>query len=544
MFVEYLVWTLIFRLSVGAESVFELSVIHLNDFHSRFDEVSHSGGNCKNASACVGGFARIYTQIRQMKAENPDAVLLNAGDNFQGSLYYTIGKWNITQEFLNKIDWDAVVLGNHEFDDMLAGVIPYMEAMKSPIIVSNIDDSLEPSIQGLYNKSVVIERNGKKIGIIGVICTDIVEISKLEKLKLLDESASVNAEAERLVKEEGVFTVVVLSHAGYEVDKHIAANAADKIGLIVGAHTHSFLYTGEDAPGPEEPVGPYPTIITNDKGNQVLIVQASSFSRYLGNITVYYDQTGNVVDHIGSPIFLQTSIAKDPEITKALDPWKQQISAYGNEIVGSSMVELRVGCYDKECLLGNLIADSMVFAYLDHAENNSWTYASIAIINAAGMRAGLEIGEITYDDAWVAQPFSNTIDVGEIEGKYLKEIFEEGCPAEEYTDSYSDLNILQVSGLHIEYDLTKPKGSRVVYIEARCQACQIPIYEEVDPNKVYRIIVQSYLRKGGERISALTDNLRNVQIGQTDLDVFMNYMQRKSPAYEELEERIVVTKKN
>lgn len=136
-----------------------------------------------------------------------------------------------------------------------------MEALKSPIVVSNVDDSLEPEFQKLYNKSTVVERNGKKIGIIGVLVSSVKvrwyltlttwisefcfqQIADTGNLNFYPESPSVNAEAERLVKEEGVFTNIVVSHAGYDVDQAIAANASEKISLIVGGHTHTFLYTG------------------------------------------------------------------------------------------------------------------------------------------------------------------------------------------------------------------------------------------------------------------------------------------------------------
>ena len=118
-------------------------------------------------------------------SEYPDSILLNGGDNFQGTLWYNIFKWNVTQYFLNKLPFDAIVsifrnhwqtwqrwfkvLGNHEFDDGIHGVVPFIKNLKAPVIVSNIDDSLEPDIQNIYKKSVVVERQGKKIGIIGVI---------------------------------------------------------------------------------------------------------------------------------------------------------------------------------------------------------------------------------------------------------------------------------------------------------------------------------------------------------------------------------------
>lgn len=112
----------------GDDDLFELSVVHVNDFHARyvksvqgvllfqviknncrFAETSLSSGTCTDSTTCIGGFSRMYAKIQDMLAENPKSVLLNGGDNFQGTLYYTLGKWNITQEFMNKLPFDATV---------------------------------------------------------------------------------------------------------------------------------------------------------------------------------------------------------------------------------------------------------------------------------------------------------------------------------------------------------------------------------------------------------------------------------------------------
>ncbi|XP_030767022.1 apyrase-like [Sitophilus oryzae] len=196
--------TTLFLLSLGCLSntlkadLFELSVVHLNDFHARFEEISSASGTCKDTS-CIGGFPRLVTQIQELLDTQPKSLLLNGGDNFQGTLYYTLGKWNITQEFLNKLPFDAIVLGNHEFDDGISGVVPFITSLKAPVVCSNIDDSKEPTIQGTYTKSTIVERDGKKIGIIGVLYAK----PPNGNSTILSRTASVNEEAERLVKEEG-----------------------------------------------------------------------------------------------------------------------------------------------------------------------------------------------------------------------------------------------------------------------------------------------------------------------------------------------------
>ncbi|XP_066156466.1 apyrase [Euwallacea fornicatus] len=524
------------------EHLFELSIVHVNDFHARFAETSTSSGTCNDPDACIGGFSRLYALIQSLLEEKPKSLLLNGGDNFQGTLYYTLGKWNITQEFMNKLPFDATVLGNHEFDDGIKGVVPFITSLTTPVVTANIDDAEEPDIQGTYSKSVVVERDGKKIGIIGVIYSKTNTIANTGSLVFYPESSSVNAEAERLVKEEGVFTNIVLSHCGYDVDQEIAANASEKIGLIVGAHSHTFLWTGDNPPGPDTPRGPYPTIVTSTRtGKDVLIVQASAYTKYLGNITIFYDSEGEVADYSGAPIYIEHDLPKDKGINKDLESWDEMVNAEGSMVIGSALVRLsKAGCYYRECTLGNFVTDAFVFEYAQNVQNGSWTNAAIAIINAGGLRTDIEIGNITYGDMVNSQPFSNTVDFGRLQGKYIREVLEQSAGNYDNGRITSDLKLLQVSGIHVVYNVSRPLGDRVVNLKIRCQECAVPIYEDLDEVKMYNIAVPSFITGGGDDFTALSDNLQNLVTGQLDIDVFRQYLQHKSPIYEEEEDRIIV----
>ncbi|KYB29062.1 Apyrase-like Protein [Tribolium castaneum] len=497
----------------------ELSVIHINDFHARYEETNLDSGLCKTSN-CIGGFSRLFASVMKIIEEKPHSILLNAGDNFEGTLWYDVHKWNVTQYFFNKLPTDAFTLGNHEFEDKIAGLVPFLEQLKAPVVVSNIDATREPSIQNLFNKSVVIERHGLKIGIIGVILSTINEIADIGNLILLKESESVNTEAERLVREEGVFTNIVLSHCGYDVEKAIAANATSKISLVVGGHTHSFLYTGEPVPGTDIPVGPYPTIVQNKEGKKVLVVQASSYTKYLGNISLFYNNFGEVVNWTGAPVFMDSKLPQDKEVNEELQPWKKQVDANeGNRIIGQTMVRLeQSSCPMAECLMGNFITDAMVFGYLDHPEPGTWTNASIAMMHAGGLRSGIDIGSITYYEATSIAPFNNTIDIGEIQGKHLKEIFESST-------SDDGITLLQVAGLKIVYNLTMPEGSRVTFLQVRCRKCTVPVYEDLKDEEMYRVVLPSFLAEGGFGFTLFKKYFKNRQIGGRDRDLFVRYVE-------------------
>ncbi|XP_044258315.1 apyrase-like [Tribolium madens] len=514
----------------------ELSVIHINDFHARYEETNLDSGLCKTLN-CIGGFSRLFASVMKILQDKPQSILLNAGDNFEGTLWYDVHKWNVTQYFFNKLPTDAFTLGNHEFEDKIAGLVPFLEHLKAPVVVSNIDASGEPSIQNLFNKSVVIERHGLKIGIIGVILSTINEIADIGNLILLNESESVNKEAERLVKEEGVFTNIVLSHCGYDVEKAIAANSTSKISLVVGGHTHSFLYTGDPVPGTDIPVGPYPTVVENNEGKKVLVVQASSYTKYLGNIRVSYNQKGEVVNWTGAPLFMDNNLPQDKKINEELQPWKKKVDENeSNRIIGRTMVRLeQSSCPMAECLMGNFITDAMVFAYLDSPEPGTWTNASIAMMHAGGLRSGIDVGDINYFEAVSVAPFNNTIDLGEIQGKHLKEILESST-----TDD--GITLLQVAGLRVVYNLTMPEGSRVTSLQIRCRNCTVPIYENLDNERIYRVVLPSFLAEGGFGFTLFKKYFKYRQIGGLDRELFVKYVECKSPIFQEIEGRIIINR--
>lgn len=167
-----------------------------------------------------------------------------------------------------------------------------MDTIESPIIMANVDDSNEPRIQGKYNKSIIIDRYERKIGIIGVVLStykvkilllylrikqllliyyEIIffqEIANVGNLKFFNESESVRTEAANL-KKQGVDIIIVLSHCGLDVDYIIAKNAGSDIDVIVGGHTHTFMYTGKNPPGPDTPEAEYPAVVTQNDGHKV-----------------------------------------------------------------------------------------------------------------------------------------------------------------------------------------------------------------------------------------------------------------------------------
>lgn len=134
------------------------------------------------------------------------------------------------------------------------------------------------------------------------------------------------------------------------------------LSQLIGVTNLAKIDILDNPPGPDTPLGEYPTVVTRSDGNRVLVVQASAYTKYLGNITVYYDENGEVVDWSGAPIYLENSITPDPEITELLQPWKTVVDVQATKVIGETQVRLVSSCYTSECTMGNFITDAMVYA--------------------------------------------------------------------------------------------------------------------------------------------------------------------------------------
>ncbi|XP_033300575.1 apyrase [Bombus bifarius] len=513
----------------GRSDLFELSVIHLNDFHARFEQTGPRSEACHEGEEkdCVGGISRVSTAVNRLMNERPNPIFLNAGDHYQGTLWYNVHRWNATATFMNMLPHDVMTIGNHEFDDDIEGVVPFLKMVKAPVVVTNIDASEEPTMQGLYKNSTIIERNGTKIGVIGVIISTTDTISITGKLKFLDEVESVNDEARRL-KSRGIDIIIVLSHCGLDVDRIMAAKCP-LIDLIVGGHSHTFLYSGP-APFIDEPEDEYPVVVVQEETNRtVLIVQAAAFTKYLGNLTVWFDADGEVVDWDGNPILLDYSIEEDPEMLKALAPWKVRVDEKAGTKIARTRVFLDNKCRRNECNLGNLITDAMVDAYVERAENKTvWTYAAVGVYNPGGIRAPIDsIGQdITFADLIMAQPFENTWDILELKGSCILQILE------------MEEDILIWSGLKVVYKI-KGNSRKVEDVKIRCRACEVPRYEELVLDQWYRIVLPTFLVQGGDGFVPFETCGRNHEVGYLDWVVLSKYMKKISPILTGRDRRVI-----
>ena len=246
-----------------------------------------------------------------MKEEN--VLFLNAGDHFQGTIWYTFEKWKVVAEFVKLMKHDAMALGNHEFDDGVEGLLPFIKNVTEnneknlPIVCCNIETSGE--LKQLIKPSIIVNRGNTNIAIIGYITPDTTFLSSPgDSVQFLDEIESIIREIERLKDQyrDKLNIFIAVGHSGFEKDKEIAAKISE-LDIVVGGHTNTFLYSGPK-PSIEVPEGLYPVVFDHGIKGKTLVVQAFAYGKYLGKLDVIFDENGFITSYGGNPILLDNSV--------------------------------------------------------------------------------------------------------------------------------------------------------------------------------------------------------------------------------------------
>lgn len=211
-----------------------------------------------------------------------------------------------------------------------------------------------------------------------------------------------------------------------------------------------------------------------------------------------FDEHGNLIHWGGKPILLNGTVPRDPEVLEILQKYKPAVYELTENVVGVSKVRLDGSeCRAVECNVGNMIGDANIYTRVNQYDGPYWSDASIALIQSGGIRASIEVGNISFFDLKSILPFNNTLIVLNITGAALMEAFEHSVT--QYTGDRGEF--LQLSGARVVYNLTKPAGSRVVSAAVRCTECEVPTYSTLKPAQMYGVIITSFLYDGGDGFS-------------------------------------------
>jgi len=258
----------------------KLTVMHTNDMHCHIDPFSDSHAEY----AGRGGMVRLASLVAKSRVENPNLLLLDAGDMFQGTPYFNYFKGDLILKLMSQMGYDAGTIGNHEFDNGLDDIASALQFAKFPIVSSNYDFS-DTILSGHVKKYEVLKKGGIKIGLygLGIELDGLVGKLNYGNTRYLDPLTTA-LEMEQLLKQDHKCDLVIcLSHLGFsyansKISDRSLAPQTKYTDLIVGGHTHSFL---------EKPL-----LLNNASGKPILVNQAGWAALAAGKIDFVFDRTG------------------------------------------------------------------------------------------------------------------------------------------------------------------------------------------------------------------------------------------------------------
>lgn len=511
------------RTSGTVDSSFEIHSLHTNDTHSYVAGMDKYGGACLDPTAaapCTGGTGRLVAMARAAEAAGDDPLLLDAGDQFQGTLFYTVNKWPMLAELDAMVGYDAMTLGNHEFDEGCDTLADFIRALKVPVLAANLEPGPDCPLRNLpqIHPYVVRTVRGHQVGIVGLANPDVEHLAGPCPDTRFTDSAAALRKAVTVLEGQGVHCIIAVTHLGLDKDRELA-RAVEGVDIIVGGHTHSLLATG-DTPGSTKKgaEGPYPVVETSPTGHPVLIVTGPYGTQYLGDLRVTFDKNGVPIRWAGAAKFLDAAIPPDPAVSAALARYADQLDAFRAVALGEHHLSYPDGmnaCRSGDCLGGLLVSDAM----LDYGRSYG---AVAALTNGGSLRAPLRPGIITQGDILEVMPFGNTLLIREYTGADLLAALEFSADV----DGGVGPRLLQPAGLRYAFDPALPAGRRLLSAELVDEAGNA---RPIKADGRYKVVLIDFLARGGDGYAWLTRGNVVSAPDPLDVDVLGAYVRKHSP---------------
>lgn len=521
-----------------------LTLLHTNDTHSVYGGVTREGlpcyeGICGQGS---GGHVRLDQAVRAIRRDRPDALFLDAGDIFQGTLFWSMHRETMPLRLMDGMGYQALAPGNHEFDAGLSTWFTFVAGLQTPVLAANIvlDPLPAPEAARNIHPFVIREQDGRKIGIVGLITEETPQSSSPGPGIIFTDARKALEDAVRTLTGQGVDIIIVLAHLGLDKERDLA-RSVDGVDIVVGGHSHSLLGSGS-TPGPD---GPYPIVETTPCGDPALVVTAGWAARHLGRLDVDFDAKGVARQWSGETILLnEDSLARlgAPERSKELEALIRDFAAPIQEEMqntigrihapdiadGSPLEAAGVGeCRKRECLSGNIMADAMRAAWRQKD-------APIALLNGGGVRNSLPAGTVTRGHVLGALPFRNELVQTRMRGEALWQALEHSVARYEQNKGA----FLQVSGLRYAFDPSQEKGKRITHVSVREEDGN---WRPLQPEREYAVTTVEFLAKGGDGFTLFTPLDWTKGAGLDD-EAVTEYIRTASPVTVRLEGRIAVAK--
>jgi 5'-nucleotidase len=529
---------------------FWLTITHNNDGES---QVVNAGTGLED----FGGAARfksVLDDLRRDAVNGPwtqrgakrGVVMLSSGDNFLAGPEFNVGLENGVPFYdtvaMELIGYDAVALGNHDFDfgpDVLADFVDGY-TVPPPYVSANLDFSGEPRLQayvdaGVIAPATVTRMRGERIGVIGLETPNLPFISSPRNVVVSDDLANILQQQIDALESSGVDKILLASHLQNIENEIDLAGMVDGVDVIIAGGGDELLANPGDTliPGDEGNVfGSYPQIATDIDGTPVPVVTTSGEYRYVGQLVVGFDRNGNVVEineDRSGPVRVATgtcndtlpcddAVAPDPAMqTQVVDPVVAGLDALGSDIIGTSEVDLdglRSSVRSMETNEGNLIADSQFWWAQQAAPSFGTPEPDVALQNGGGIRNNTIIpsGDISALDTFDMVPFPNFVTiVPDIPRDQFKEILENAVACTQGADFTANPNcgsgrFAQVSGF--EFDWSASGVGQILDADGNVTTAGTRVQEATLADGT-PIIVGGSVVAGPELNIAITDFLAN-----------------------------------
>ncbi|WP_342428254.1 5'-nucleotidase C-terminal domain-containing protein [Paenibacillus sp. FSL L8-0158] len=461
-----------------------ITILHTNDTHA------HVVTNDKEM-----GFAKLAGIIDQYRASNPNTLLLDDGDTVHGTTFATLVKGESIVKVINKLRYDAMVPGNHEFNYGWKHLVELSKEIQFPVLSSNIKQT---DGTRLFKPYVIKEVDGVKIGIIGLTTPETAyktNPKNVEGIQFTDPAAEAKAAVDEIRSKVDV--VVVLGHLGQDASSKDTSLKVVKevpgIDIFIDGHSHTVLEKG----------------LVSDNGT--LIASAGEYTKYLGVVDLWVDG-GKVTQKQAKLIDSTQAVDVQPnaEIAALIASIQKDQEPILKEVVTQTSVDLE-GAREKvrasETNLGDLLTDAM----------RDISGADVALTNGGGIRASIKTGTVTKGDIITVLPFGNQIVTLKVKGSDIQAALENG------TASYPEPSggFPQVSGITFKIDTSAAKGSRVHSILIGGKT--------LDPEATYTLATNDFTAVGGDQYTMFAKYPQAGMFGSLD-EALIRYMQKVGSA--------------
>lgn len=482
---------LLVLLVAAAAGAAQIQILHFNDTYT-LEPVDQGK---------LGGMARMATLVQRLRGDDPEAMLLFAGDVISPSTMSSVFQGQQMIEALNLLGVDVSTFGNHEFDFTDEVLEARVAESTFSWVAANVVDEAGRVFPGAF-PFVVRQMPDVGIGILGLVTPESRVISSPgEKWRFIDTVEAARQAIPRM-RAMGAQLIVALTHQTVADDVRLLQEVPE-IDLVIGGHEHD--------------------VMRKEVGGR-LVVKAGSDNRYLGviDITVENGKVTGIQDRM---VPVDATYSDDPAMAELVNRWLAKLSERMDVVIGQTTVELdsrNVTVRAKEAVLGNFIADAIRDA----------VDADVAITNGGGIRgnAVFPAGPIRLKDVIAWLPFGNVVVKTELKGAQIRQALENGVSQVENVAG----RFPQVSGLRFAFDPARPAGQRVLWVEVGGR----PLDEEA----IYAVATNDYMLNGGDGYEALKGGrvLLDAAAGPIMADVVAAAIQAMGTIQPALDGRIVI----